>query len=112
MKKSVNELKQGDVVYINLNPTKGHEQQGKRPGSILGKRLPYLKNMVSVAPITSKRKSFPLHVPLTKNMKLTGEILLEHHRSIDIVSRGFDFVEEAPEEVIEECLAKINLIYK
>ncbi|WP_372338703.1 type II toxin-antitoxin system PemK/MazF family toxin, partial [Enterococcus faecalis] len=31
MKKSVNELKQGDVVYINLNPTKGHEQQGKRP---------------------------------------------------------------------------------
>jgi len=45
-------------------------------------------------------------------MKITGEILLEHHRSIDIVSRGFDFVEEAPEEVIEECLAKINLIYK
>ncbi|HCT4590636.1 TPA: type II toxin-antitoxin system PemK/MazF family toxin, partial [Enterococcus faecalis] len=38
MKKSVNELKQGDIVYINLNPTKGHEQQGKRPCIILGKR--------------------------------------------------------------------------
>ena len=24
-------FKQGDIVYIDLDPTKGHEQAGKRP---------------------------------------------------------------------------------
>ena len=28
-------LKQGDIIIVNLNPTKGREQQGRRPAVIL-----------------------------------------------------------------------------
>lgn len=111
MKKSYQELAQGDLVYIDLNPTKGHEQQGKRPCIILSKPNKYLNYMFGVAPITTKAKPFPVHVDLygTKNIK--GQILLEHHRMIDIESRGFQFVEVAPTEILEECIEKIKLFY-
>lgn len=110
-KKSIDNLCQGDIVYLNLNPTKGHEQRGVRPCIIVGKRIPFLKNMVSVAPITSKIKHFPLHVSLPVGLKVEGEILLEHHKMIDISARGFKFIESAPMSVVIECSEKIKLMY-
>jgi mRNA interferase MazF len=32
--------KQGDIVFLDFNPQKGHEQKGKRPAVII-ERLPY-----------------------------------------------------------------------
>ena len=73
---------------------------------------PFMDYMIGVAPITSKTKPFPLHVSLPKELKITGEVLLEHHRMIDIETRGFWFVETAPKHVVQECLDKIQLLYK
>ena len=28
-------LKQGDVIYMNFSPTKGHEQEGYRPALVV-----------------------------------------------------------------------------
>lgn len=111
VKKDYRDLEQGDIIYMNLNSTKGHEQMGKRPCIILSKPNKFLNYMVGIAPITTKEKSFPLHVPLTADLKINGEILLEHHRMIDIASRGFSFVEKAPSEIINECVAKVKLLY-
>ncbi|MEF9938270.1 type II toxin-antitoxin system PemK/MazF family toxin [Carnobacterium sp.] len=110
-KKSYRDLSQGDLIYIDLNPTKGHEQQGKRPCIVLTQSNKFINYMLGVAPITSKTKAFPLHVPLPDGLKIKGEVLLEHHRMIDIELRGFSFVETAPKEVIEECITKIKLLY-
>lgn len=105
------DLEQGDIIYVNLNPTKGHEQKGHRPCIVLTKKNKYLSYMYGVAPITSKAKKFPLHVSLPKKLKIQGEILLEHHRMIDLETRKFTFVEKAPSELIEECSLKIKLLY-
>ncbi|MBK0900091.1 type II toxin-antitoxin system PemK/MazF family toxin [Enterococcus faecium] len=111
MKKNYHDLSQGDLVYIDLNPTKGHEQRGKRPCIILSKSNKYLNYMIGVAPITTKAKPFPVHVDLNGTQKIKGQILLEHHRMIDIESRGFQFVEAVPKEILEECIEKIKLFY-
>lgn len=58
-------MRQGEVWFADLNPTKGSEQSGKRPvvivsGNTLNDALP----IVIVVPITSKIKSYPTCVLL------------------------------------------------
>ncbi len=42
-KKSIDNLCQGDIVYLNLNPTNGHEQRGVGHVSLLGKEFHFKK---------------------------------------------------------------------
>lgn len=105
------ELEQGDIILVSLDPTKGHEQRGYRPCIVLTKKSSYLNYMYGVAPITSKSKRFPLHIPLPEHLTTEGEVLLEHHFMIDLETMEFKFVEKAPKEIKEECSAKIKLVY-
>jgi mRNA interferase MazF len=54
----------GQVWLIDLNPTRGHEQAGTRPGLVVSvdpfNQTPL--GLVVVVPITSRSKEFPLHV--------------------------------------------------
>jgi mRNA interferase MazF len=54
----------GEVWFVNLDPTKGREQAGKRPALVLSvdqfNRGP--AELVVIIPITSKAKGVPLHV--------------------------------------------------
>jgi mRNA interferase MazF len=109
--KSYKDLKQGDIISINLNPTKGHEQKGYRPCIILTQTNPYLNYMIGVAPITSNAREFPLHVELPEELDTYGKVLLDQHRMIDIETRGFQFKEEVPEAFLRTCTNLIQLLY-
>ena len=54
----------GEVWQVDLNPTKGHEQAGRRPGLIVSvdlfNRGP--AGLLVVVPVTSRRKRIPFHV--------------------------------------------------
>ena len=112
MKKNYQELRQGDIFYLDFDPTKGHEQRGKRPCIMLTDTNNFMGYMIGVAPITTQTKPFPLHIQLPRGLKIKGQILLEHHRMLAIETRGFQFVETAPKEIVRECLEKIQLLYK
>ncbi len=75
---------QGDIIFINFNPTKGHEQKGYRPAIVISNNV-FNKNtkMVIVCPITSNEKEFPTHYNLKNSKKVKGAVLCEHIRSID-----------------------------
>ena len=105
------ELKQGDINLVSLDPTKGHEQRVYRPCIVLTKKSSYLNYMYGVAHITAKVKRFPLHIPLLEHLTTKGEVLIEHHRMIDLEIREFKFVEKATKELTEECSAKMKLMY-
>jgi len=108
---SYKDLKQGDIIFINLNPTKGHEQRGHRPCIILTQSNPNLNYMMGVAPITTNNKNFPLHVELPDTLSTYGKVLLDQHRMIDIETRGFHFKEEAPRDFVNKCTHLIKLLY-
>ncbi len=105
------DLKQGDIIFINLNPTKGHEQRGHRPCIVLTKNNPNLNYMFGVAPITTTTKEFPLHVELPEELSTYGKVLLDQHRMIDIETRGFSFEERAPETFVKKCTHFLKLLY-
>jgi mRNA interferase MazF len=54
----------GQVWLIDLDPARGHEQAGTRPGLVVSvdpfNQAPL--GLVVVVPITSRSKEFPLHV--------------------------------------------------
>ena len=86
---------QGDIVYLNLEPTKGHEQSGIRPAVVISNNV-FNKNtkMAIVCPITSNDKEFPTHYKLEDTTKIHGSVLCEHIRSIDYEFKKLKFIEK------------------
>lgn len=77
---------QGEVVYVNLNPTKGCETNKRRPCVIVSNHhYNRLLNTVIVAPISHSPKyveekrysQSPLFVTLPENGKIRGTVLLQ-----------------------------------
>ncbi len=93
---------QGDIVFIDFDPTKGHEQKGYRPAVVISNDV-FNKNtkMVIVCPITSNEKVFPTHYKLKNSKKVKGSVLCEHIRSIDYEIRKLKYVEKAKDEDFE-----------
>ena len=80
-------MKQGEVWYANLNPSKGSEQAGIRPvvilsGNLLNQHLP----VVIIVPLTTKIKKYkgnPVLKPTkTNGLQSESEMLVFHIRSI------------------------------
>ena len=87
--------KQGDVVFLDFNPTIGHEQKGFRPAVVISTNIFNINTkMVMVCPITSNEKEFPTHYKLEETKNIQGSVLCEHIRSIDYEIRNLKFIEK------------------
>jgi mRNA interferase MazF len=88
--------KQGDYIYLDFSPTKGHEQSGKRPALVVSINVfNEHTHMIMVLPISTNTKDFPTHYVLEDSKKIHGAVLCEHIRSIDYDSRQVSFIEKA-----------------
>ena len=97
--------KQGDIAFLDFNPTKGHEQVGCRPCIVISNNV-LNKNtkMAMVCPITSNEKEFPTHYLLKDTKKIHGSVLCEHIRSIDYESRDLKFVEKCKSDDFDNII--------
>lgn len=97
----------GDIVWINLSPTKGHEQTNLRPALILSQKSYNQKTSLCIAcPLTSHIKSYPFEV-IFEGKKVQGAILSDHVRSLDWKQRDVRFIEKASPRIIEEVSEKL-----
>lgn len=98
-------LKQGDIIKVNFNPQRGHEQAGYRPAVIISNDFFNAKtNLAIVCPITNTDNKFPLHIPLQGKTKTTGVILCEHVKTLDLNARQYSFVEKLPKELLKQVI--------
>lgn len=95
-------FKKGDIVKVDLNPTKGHEQGNYRPVLVMNS-VPLPGGLNIIIPITSKEKSYPLEVELDKRTTTQGVILCFQIRTVDLTSRNAKFVEKAPVDIVNTC---------
>lgn len=101
----------GHVVWLNLDPTLGHEQAGRRPVVVLSPAVYNKKSgLVLAAPVTSKAKSYPFEVPLPPALPVTGVILADHVRSLDWNSRQAEFLCSLPSATVDETLARTRAL--
>jgi len=104
--------KRGDIVFLNFNPQKGHEQRGERPALIVSSDVFNGKTgFVLACPITTKDNKFPLHVPLPKEFSTAGFVLTEHVRSVDFKAREALFIERATDDFIDYVLDVLKSFY-
>ncbi len=80
-------MKQGEIWELYLNPVKGSEQAGNRPGVIIsGNLLNKHLQVVIVCPLTTKIKNYKGNVILEPNhengLMEPSEILTFHIRSV------------------------------
>lgn len=107
-------MKRGDVFLVNLNPTRGHEQQGFRPVVIVS---PELFNKATgipvVCPITTggefaKRIGFAVSL---EGSETTGIVRCDQPKAIDLKARNGRKIEELPDSIMNEVMAKLKTIF-
>ena len=92
----------GDIVKVDLNPTRGHEQGNFRPALVMN-TVPLPGGLNIVLPITSKQKSYPLEVELDDRTTTQGVVLCFQVRTVDLARREAKFIEKAPSDIVETC---------
>jgi mRNA interferase MazF len=99
----------GDIVFLNFDPTKGHEQRGHRPALVLSPISYNRKTSLALfMPITNKQKGYPFEVVLPSELKTQGVVLADQLKCLDWKDRSIEFVEVSPESLIEAVQAKIE----
>lgn len=83
----VPELLRGDIWLADLNPTRGHEQAGRRPCLLVSVNLFHQgpAGLVVVLPITSREKGIPFHVdvdPPEGGLRARSYVKCEDIRSV------------------------------
>ena len=102
---------QGDICFADINPTKGHEQNGYRPVLVISSKLYSINTgMAVICPITSNTKLFPLHYELLNTKEINGCVECEHIRSVDCFTRKFKFVEKINKMELVEIIGLIFAI--
>lgn len=95
-------FRRGDIVKVNFDPTRGHEQGNYRPCLVINS-FPLPGDISIVLPITSREKSYPLEVELDDRTKTHGVVLCFQIRAIDLSSRDAVLIERAPNNIVETC---------
>ena len=83
----------GDVVWLTLDPTQGHEQRGRRPALILTPLQYNARTSLAVCcPITNQVKGYPFEVPVSGDPTVSGVVLVDQVKSLDWVTRQADLM--------------------
>ena len=101
---------QGDIVWLSLNPTKGHEQKGRRPAFVLTKKE-YNKatGCFLMCPLTTKKKGYMAEVLCEIDGK-NSVILSDQIRCVDFTARKAEHITTVSTEIISEVKAKIRAL--
>jgi len=77
------ELKQYDIVLINLNPTVGSEINKTRPCVIISpnEMNTFLRTII-IAPMTTSSKNYPTRIEIKHNDKI-GWVVIDQIRTVD-----------------------------
>ena len=77
------DLKQYQIILVNLDPTVGHEIKKTRPCVIISpdEMNKHLKT-ITITPMTTKSKKYPTRI-LIKHDNKTGWIVIDQIRTID-----------------------------
>ena len=108
-------MERGEIWIVALDPTAGHEQQGTRPVVLVS---PAAFNRLTGAPIVlpittggnfARRAGFAVSLK-DSGTKTNGIIRCDQPRVLDLAARKGRRVDKAPEEIMQEVLARLATI--
>jgi len=100
----------GDLVWLDFDPQKGHEQKGRRPAICVSHKIYNQKvGLALFCPITSNIKGYPFEIILNK-YKINGCILSDQIKNMDWRERNCTFIEKVATEEINSVVNNVRLM--
>jgi len=108
-------MKRGEIWVVGLDPAEGHEQKDRRPVLIIS---PEAFNQVTKVPVLlpitsggSFARTAGFAVSLSgAGTKTTGIVRCDQPRALDLGARNGRKLENVPDAILEEVLAKVGTI--
>lgn len=89
----------GDIIWVDFNPTVGHEQAGKRPALVLSPSTYNARTSLLLAcAMTTEVKGYPFEVTMPDG----GVVLADQVKCIDWRYRNAEPKDTAPEDVVRK----------
>ena len=104
--------RQGDYGYISLDPVQGHEQAGRRPVVVVScDAFNAASGMAWIVPVTTKAKGRAKEITFPDGHQISGTILLEHMRCVDLDARRFQCLGNIGQDFLDnEVLGRLCAI--
>ena len=103
---------QGDIIQVNFDPTLGHEPAKMRPAVVVSNIDFNLSNsMTIVCPITSREKDFFLHEPLPESCGVTGTIVMEQVRAINLDAHPTTLIGHLDKDTLDDVLSCVSSFF-
>lgn len=101
----------GDIYLIDLEPTKGKEQRGRRHVFVVSPAEHNRRGLVVVLPIsqgyTLARSAGFACTLMGAGTRTQGVVICDQPRTLDFSARGSRFVEVAPDFVVEDIFGRL-----
>jgi len=108
-------MRRGEIWVVGLDPAEGHEQKGRRPVLVISPdAFNQVTKVPAVLPITSGgnfARTAGFAVSLTgAGTKTTGVVRCDQPRALDLGARDGRKLENVPDAIMDEVLAKVATI--
>jgi mRNA-degrading endonuclease toxin of MazEF toxin-antitoxin module len=110
-------MERGDVYIVSLDPTAGHEQQGKRPVLVISPgKFNRLTGVPVVLPITgggafARTAGFAVSL-MGAGTRTTGVVRCDQPRALDLRARAGKKLETVPDHIVEEVIRKVLPLFE
>jgi mRNA-degrading endonuclease toxin of MazEF toxin-antitoxin module len=110
-------MKRGEIWLVDLDPTAGHEQRGRRPVLIVS---PEAFNRVTKVPIVlpvtgggrfARTAGFAVALS-SAGTQTAGIVRCDQPRALDLHARNATRLESVPTAVMEDVLARVSPIFE
>ncbi|MBO1198137.1 type II toxin-antitoxin system PemK/MazF family toxin [Staphylococcus simiae] len=107
-------VKQFDILYIDLDPTKGREKQKIQPCLVINNDMTIKgTNFVWILPITSREPKFPTDIEVKSKKRLvTGVIDTVQIRALNLNAHEYNYRDELQDSLKNDVLLAINTFLK
>ncbi len=108
-------MNRGDIYLVDLNPSQGHEQQGRRPVLVISPdSFNNATGVPVILPITNggafaERIGFAVEIT---GIKTTGIVRCDQPRALDISARNGRHIDTLPQATLDDVMAKVITIFE
>ena len=114
-------MERGDIYLVSLDPTAGHEQQGRRPVLVISPgRFNRLTGVPIVLPIVlpittgggfARTAGFAVSL-MNAGTRTTGIVRCDQPRALDLHARRGKKLENIPDHIVDEVLSKVIPLFE
>jgi mRNA-degrading endonuclease toxin of MazEF toxin-antitoxin module len=110
-------MERGDVYLVSLDPTAGHEQQGRRPVLVISPgKFNRQTGVPVVLPITTgggfaRTAGFAVSL-MNAGTRTMGIVRCDQPRALDLHARRGKKLESVPADIVDEVLSKVSPLFE